>query len=789
MAESSQSNVSAPPALSAVNDPGFFINRELSWLDFDDRVLEEARDPSNPLLEQLRFLAISASNLDEFFEVRVAGLQAQLYDNLDPQDTPPEGSSPLTQVTEISKRAHSFVARQYDAWHTDLRPQLAKYGIMVCEPDDLSDAQRVHLDEYFHSQVYPVLTPLAIDPAHPFPHLHNKSLNLILRIETLGQDPPRQLYAVLQVPSVLNRLVPLPHVGDGKYRFVLLESVIAPRLDALFGGFKVAACVAFRVTRNSDLTIQETEVKSSLLSTVQETLRMRKWGDAVRLEIDERADEGFLAQLQMTSALDLEQRDVYKVAGPVDLTVLAALWKIEGFRELKEPPYEPQMPAILANGADIFAAIREGDLLVHHPYESFESVIQFVEQAAEDPNVLAIKQTLYRTAEANPIITALARAAENGKEVTALVELQARLDEENNIVKARALKKAGVHVVYGMVGLKTHCKACLVVRRDKDGIRRYVHLGTGNYNPTTAKIYTDLSFFTCRPEFGEDASALFNLLTGYSQGHGWKKLTVAPMNLSDRLIGLIDRERMNAEAGRPARIIAKMNSLVDPHAIVALGAASRAGVRIDLIVRGICCLRPGIPGVSENIRVISIVDKFLEHSRITYFQNDDKPEVFLSSADWMPRNFRRRVEILFPIEEPRLQNRIIDGILGVALIDNVKARELMPDGTYQRVPPPERASPPSGRRSSSRTSRGNSPSPTRSGPIARTPIRTTSSGPTKPETGRSARRVSLQCPILLSRMFDRGASPKDRPDPPNRPGDRGFPARLTLDSSAGCGNS
>ena len=670
-------------------DPGFFINRELSWLDFDERVLEEARDSTNPLLEQVRFLAISTSNLDEFFEVRVAGLQAQLYDNLEPQDTPPDGLGPLAQVTELSRLAHEFVGRQYDTWLEELRPQLVKHGILVSEPEDLSETQVEYLDAYFDSQVYPVLTPLAIDPAHPFPHLHNKSLNLILRIETLGQqaDPPRQLYAVLQVPSVLNRLVPLPNVGDGKYRYILLESVIAPRLDALFGGFKVAACVAFRVTRNSDLTIQETEVKSSLLSTVQETLRMRKWGAAVRLEIDAKADEGFLAQLQMSSALDLDERDVYKVAGPVDLTVLSALWKIEGFRELKEPPYEPQMPAVLANNADMFAAIRDQDLLVHHPYESFESVIQFIEQAAEDPNVLAIKQTLYRTAEANPIITALARAAENGKQVTALVELQARLDEENNIVKARALQKAGVHVVYGMVGLKTHCKACLVVRRDKDGIRRYVHLGTGNYNPTTARIYTDLSYFTCRPEFGEDASALFNLLTGYSQGQGWKKLTIAPMNLLDRLIALIDRERANAEIGLPARIIAKMNSLVDPHAIVALVAASRAGVRVDLIVRGICCLKPGIPGVSENIRVISIVDKFLEHSRISYFQNNDNPEVYLSSADWMPRNFRRRVELLFPIEDPRLRTRIVDGILGVALIDNVKARELQPDGTYKRVAP------------------------------------------------------------------------------------------------------
>ena len=680
------------PAIS-LHDPSLFINRELSWLDFDDRVLEEACDSSNPLLEQVRFLAISTSNLDEFFEVRVAGLQAQLYDSLEPQDMPPDGMSSLTQVTEISRRAHDFVGRQYQTWQDDLRPQLAKHGIVVCEHDDLTAEEQVYLDDYFDTQVYPVLTPLAIDPAHPFPHLHNKSLNLILRIETLGQEPPRQLYAVLQVPAVLSRVVPLPDTGDGQHRFVLLESVIAPRLDALFGGFKVAGCVAFRVTRNSDLTIQETEVKSSLLSTVQETLRMRKWGAAVRLEIDARAEDGFLAQLQSAQALDLDDRDVYKVDGPVDLTVLATLARIEGFRELKEPPYEPQMPAVLATGADIFAAIREGDLLVHHPYESFESVIQFVEQAAEDPYVLAIKQTLYRTAEANPIITALARAAENGKQVTALVELQARLDEENNIVKARALQKAGVHVVYGMVGLKTHCKAALVVRRDKDAIRRYVHLGTGNYNPTTARIYTDLSFFTCRPEFGEDASALFNLLTGYSQGHGWKKLTVAPMNLADRLITLIDRERANAEAGKPARIIAKMNSLVDPAIIVALVAASRAGVRVDLIIRGICCLRPGIPGVSDNIRVISIIDKFLEHARISYFQNDDDPQVFLSSADWMPRNFRRRVEIFFPIEEPRLRSRIIDNVLGVALLDNVKARELQADGTYHRVALPAQGEP------------------------------------------------------------------------------------------------
>ena len=677
----------AAPKGGAGPDPGLYINRELSWLGFDERVLEEARDPSVPLLERLRFLAISASNLDEYFEVRVAGLQAQLYDKLEPQDIPPDGMGPLTQLVEIGRRTHEFVARQYEVWHDELCPDLAERGILICKPGDLDEEQVAYLDRYFHTQVYPVLTPLAIDPAHPFPHLHNKSLNLILRIEAVSSGPPRQLYAVLQVPSVLSRLVPLPEAVDPKRRFVLLEDVIGPRLDALFGGFKVAARAPFRVTRNSDFTIQEIEVQTSLLSTIQETLRQRKWGAAVRLEIDESADEGFLGQLLTASALDLDERDVYKVRGPVDLTALVALCKLEGFRELKEPPFEPQMPAPLANRANIFAAIREQDLLVHHPYESFGAVNQFIEQAADDPQVLAIKQTLYRTADDNPIINALARAAENGKQVTALVELQARLDEENNIVKARMLQKAGVHVVYGMVGLKTHCKAALVVRREHDGIRRYVHLATGNYNPTTARVYTDLGLFTCRAEFGEDASALFNLLTGYSQGQGWKKLIVAPMHLAESVVALIERERAHAERGRPARIIAKMNSLVDPHAIEALYAASRAGVRIDLVIRGICCLRPGLPGVSENIRVTSIIDKFLEHSRISYFQNDDAPEVFLSSADWMPRNFHRRVEAMFPIEDPRLRERIVEGILGVVLSDNVKARIMLPDGSYARLEP------------------------------------------------------------------------------------------------------
>jgi polyphosphate kinase len=691
-----QAVMAAPTATAAplVLEPGWFINRELSWLDFNERVLEEAKDPSNPLLERLRFLAICASNLDEFFEVRVAGLQAQLYENLEPQDPPPDGMGPLAQLIEITRRAHDFVARMYDAWHSEIRPLLVKHGIQICTPQELTPAQVAFLDDYFDKQVYPVLTPLAIDPAHPFPHVHNKSLNLLLRIEA-NKPHARPLYAVLQVPAaaVLKRLVQLPNEADGQYRFVLLEDVIGPRLDALFGGYRTTERVAFRVTRNSDLTIQENEVRSSLLSTIEETLRQRKWGDAVRLEISERADEDFLAQLLSTSALELEDRDVYKVPGPVDLTALLDLCKIEGFRDLKEPPFEPQMPAPLAKRKSIFLAIRDQDILVHHPYESFGSVVQFIEQASEDPQVLAIKMTLYRTAEANPIITALARAAEDQKQVTALVELQARLDEENNIDKARMLQKAGVHVVYGIVGLKTHCKASLVVRRDHDGIRRYVHLATGNYNPTTARYYTDLSFFTCRPEFGEDASALFNLLTGYSQVNDWNKLIVAPAHLSSRLSALIERECAHAEAGKPARIIAKMNSLVDPQTIALLYRASQAGVTIDLIIRGTCCLRPGMPGVSDNIRVISIVDKYLEHSRISYFHNADEPEVFLSSADWMPRNFQRRVEIMFPIEDPQLKRRLVEGILGVVLADNVKARELQADGTYRRTPPAQAGEP------------------------------------------------------------------------------------------------
>ncbi len=667
--------------------PSWFINRELSWLDFNERVLEEARDPSNPLLERLRFLAICASNLDEFFEVRVAGLQAQLYENLEPQDPPPDGMGPLAQLIEISRRAHDFVGRLYEVWRTEVRPQLLKHGIRVCSPPELSEPQDAYLDEFFDSQVYPVLTPLAIDPAHPFPHVHNKSLNLLLADRVRQVARPA---AVRGAPGPLGAQPAGPAPRRGRRPAAVRPAGGRDRPAARRSVRRLPGHRAGRLPRHP----QQRPDDPGERGPQQPALDDR--GDAAPAQVGGRGAAGdlrprrrsFLAQLLSASALELEERDVYKVPGPVDLTALAGLWKLEGFRDLREPPYEPQMPAVLASRKSVFTAIRDQDILVHHPYESFGTVVQFIEQASEDPGVLAIKMTLYRTADANPIINALARAAENGKQVTALVELQARLDEENNIDKARMLQKAGVHVVYGIVGLKTHCKAALVVRREHDGIKRYVHLGTGNYNPTTARMYTDLSFFTCRAEFGEDASALFNLLTGYSQGNEWNRLIIAPKHLANRLLALIDRERVHAEEGRPARIIAKINSLVDPKAIEALYRASQAGVRIDLIVRGICCLRPRLPGVSDNIRVISIVDKYLEHSRIAYFQNGDDPEVFLASADWMPRNFRRRVEIMFPIEALPLRRRLVDGILGVLLADNVKARELQPDGTYRRVRPP-----------------------------------------------------------------------------------------------------
>jgi polyphosphate kinase len=660
-----------------------YLNRELSWLEFNARVLEEAADATNPWLERVKFLSIVSSNLDEFFEIRVAGLQQQLYAGLEPQDLAADGLDPADLLTRIAHRAHGLVDEQYRLLHQELIGGLTENGIEWVRLPELTKLEREYVDTLFASSIYPVLTPLAIDPGHPFPHVHNKSLNIALLVEGRHANQLQELFAVVQVPAVLDRVVILPGSKD-RLRFVLLEDVIGANLDTLFGGVRVVGHTVFRVTRNTDLEIDEDEAED-LLQTIEETLRQRMRGDAVRLEIAAGADERFEQMLR--DALDLEFSDVYRVAGPVDLTVFMALHRLDGFRTIRDEPLVPRIPPPFAAGADVFDLIRGQDVLVHHPYESFGCVVEFVERAANDPQVLAIKQTLYRTSGASPILRALERAAHNSKQVTALVELKARFDEENNIVWARSLERAGVHVVYGVVGLKTHCKASLVVRREPDGIRRYVHLSTGNYNPTTARLYTDLGLFTANQDVGEDTSELFNLLTGYSQGRRWRKLIVAPLEMRERILELIDRERQHAEAGRSARIIVKMNALVEPSVIDALYYASQAGVSIELIIRGTCCLRPGIPEFSANIRVISVVDKFLEHSRIFYFENAGAPEVFLGSADWMPRNFFRRIEVMFPVEDARLKSRLTDELLQLVLRDNVKARLLQADGTYVRLRP------------------------------------------------------------------------------------------------------
>jgi polyphosphate kinase len=662
-----------------------YLNRELSWLEFNARVLEEAADPSNPWLERVKFLSIVSSNLDEFFEVRVAGLQQQLYAGLEPQDFPADGRGPAKQLAQIAQRAHGLIEEQYRLLHEEVIGGLQENGIHWVRLPDLSPAERAYVDQLFATNIYPVLTPLAIDPGHPFPHVHSKSLNIALLVEGEHANQLQELFAVVQVPAVLDRVVQLPGTPE-HIRFVLLEDVIAANLGTLFGGFRVVGHTVFRVTRNTDLMIDEDDAED-LLQTIEETLRLRMRGDAVRLEISDAADPRF--EQMLVGSLDLDERDVYRVAGPVDLTVFMALHRLEGFPKLKDEPLVPRIPPAFTSGADVFDLIRGQDILVHHPFESFGCVVEFIERAAVDPQVLAIKQTLYRTSGGSPIIGALERAAQNGKQVTALVELKARFDEENNIVWARSLEQAGVHVVYGVVGLKTHCKAALVVRREAGGIQRYVHLATGNYNPATARTYTDLGLFTANAEFGEDTSELFNLLTGYSQGRRWRKLVVAPLGMREQVIELIERERRNAEAGMPSRIIVKMNGLVEPSVIDALYRASQAGVRIDLVIRGTCCLRPGIPGLSENIRVISVVDKFLEHSRIFYFENGGKFELFLGSADWMPRNFFRRIEVMFPVEDPRLKSRLTEELLQVVLSDNVKARQLQPDGSYVRLAPAE----------------------------------------------------------------------------------------------------
>jgi polyphosphate kinase len=666
------------------SDPRLFINRELSWLAFDERVLDEAKDGALPVYERVKFLGIVASNLDEFFMVRVAGLKQQVLGGV--VETRADGLSPADQLAAIRERAKDMVSEQYRIWREEILPLLSSTGVAILTRDALSPEQVESARQYFFSHVFPALTPLAVDQGHPFPHLRNKSHNLavLLRKEAKGRkrrkESPESSLAVVQVPSVLRRLVPLP-VAKG-LGFLLLEELISMHVGELFAGYTPERTAAFRVTRNWDLDVDEEE-SEDLLSSVQDELRRRDRGAAVRLELQPTAPEN-LEQF-LTAALHLSPTDVYRVDGPLQLSDLSALSDVDLRPELRVEALVPSIPSRVRDSESMLQTIRNGDLLLHHPYDSFDPVVRFIEEAAEDPDVLAIKQTLYRTSADSPVARALSRAVEYGKQVAVLVEIRARLDEANNISWARRMEEAGVHVVYGLVGLKTHCKVALVARREANGIRRYVHLGTGNYNPHTARQYTDVSLFTARDDIGEDASALFNVLTGYASNPHWKRFSVAPFDLRDRVIALIEKEADQARRKEPASIVAKLNALVDPKVIQALYRASQAGVNIHLIVRGICCLRPGIEGVSERIQVTSVVDRFLEHSRVFVFGEGARQEVYLSSADWMPRNFIRRVEVMFPVDDSGARARLLDEVLGASLRDNVKAKRLLVDGSYVSV--------------------------------------------------------------------------------------------------------
>ncbi len=676
-----------PPGSSSseLADPALYINRELSWLEFNQRVLEEALEKGAPPLERLKFLAIVSSNLDEFFMVRVAGLRRQI--RLDAVTLAADLMAPADQLKAIMTRCHQMVQDLYRCLRRSVLPALAEHGIRILPVEELNKEDARWANDYFHRQVFPVLTPLALDPAHPFPHLRNRSINLMVTLRK-GRGHRTPLYfAVVQVPGVLPRILRLP--GEGA-RFVLLEDLINHHISELFQGLSVVDCYAFRITRDSDLDFDEDEAED-LLEAIQEEVRRRDWGVTVRLEVS--GTVGERAQQELLGALGITAAEVYCVDGPLNLPDFFAIQRLPEYPHLRDEPYVPPVPRRLQGKKDLFAEIRAGDILLHHPYESFSPVVEFLRQAAEDPDVLAIKMTLYRTSGNSPLVAALARAAQNRKQVTAVIELKARFDEENNIVWARSLERAGVHVVYGLVGLKTHCKLLMVVRREhgEDRLRRYVHLGTGNYNADTARLYTDLGILTSSLKVGQDVSRLFNVLTGFSEFPVWRRLAVAPVGLRARFLELIKREADHARAGRPAQIIAQMNSLTDPEILRALYQASQAGVNILLIIRGICCLRPGIPGVSERIEVLSIVGRFLEHCRIFYFRNGDKElcgpeaEVYLASADWMNRNLSRRVEIVFPVEDPELRRRVVEEILLVRARDTSAARRLNRDGSYTRV--------------------------------------------------------------------------------------------------------
>jgi polyphosphate kinase len=659
--------------------PEHFTNRELSWLQFNARVMEEAQDRTLPLLERLKFLCITSSNLDEFFEIRVAGLKQIIQSKSN--DPGSDGLSSSETFNAVHDRVAKLVEAQYHLWKHDLLPALEQNGIRFHDIANLPQESKNWLEEYFVKECYPVLTPLAIDPSHPFPQLLNKSLNLIVLLEKTGaadhHEGEQELrYGIVQVPRVLNRVVSLPASEDKTQNFVYLSSLISAHTDKLFPGLKVLGSYAFRITRNSDLYIDDEEAQN-LLRTIEEELRKRNRGNAVRLEISKRCPE-FVQQF-LLEKFKLDHDDLYQVDDPINFLRLMPITELDK-PHLKFKTFAPAIAAPLQGEVDIFEVMRHQDVLLHHPYHNFSSIVDFVEKAALDPAVLAIKMTLYRTSGDSPLIKALIRAANNGKQVTVMVELKARFDEANNIAWARRMEDAGIHVVYGLVGLKTHCKVLFIVRRDTDGIRHYVHLGTGNYHPRTARLYTDLGLLTTKPEITGEVATLFNALTGMSEYAGGKKLLVAPFDMSDRFLEKIRRETGHANNGKATYIFAKMNALVDPEIIAALYDASRAGVKVDLLVRGICCLKPRVPGISDNIEVRSIVDQFLEHSRIFYFKNDANDELYLGSADWMPRNLHRRVEVVFPVEDPKLKQHVIETVISTYWQDNAKARYLQADG-------------------------------------------------------------------------------------------------------------
>ncbi len=663
----------------------YYENRELSWLKFNGRVLNEAKDKNIPLLERLKFVSITSSNLDEFFMVRVASLKDMVHADYRKKDI--AGMTATQQLAAINEKTRELVDNQYNTYNRSLVPLMKANNIQIIEKfENLNERQQKFVDRYFEENVYPVLTPMAVDASRPFPLIRNKTLNIaaLLSGKNGKSDKDAVEFATVQVPSVLPRLVQIPSDetdGAEDQTFILLEQIIEKNIDKLFLNYTVLCAYPYRIMRNADLTIDEDEA-ADLLKEIQKQLKMRQWGEVIRLEVEASIDKKLLRFLK--EELKVAEEDIFQINGPIDLTFLMKMYGLPGCDSLRYASYTPQRVPGIEPGENIFDAIRGGDILLHHPYQTFDPVVDFIRQAAVDPNVLAIKQTLYRVSGNSPIIAALAKAAENGKQVSVLVELKARFDEENNIVWAKKLEQAGCHVIYGLVGLKTHSKIALVVRREEDGIRRYVHLGTGNYNDSTAKLYTDCGIFTCLESIGEDATAVFNMLSGYSEPLSWNELSLAPIWLRAKFMHLIERETKHAKEGKAARIVAKMNSLCDEGIIAALYEASAAGVEIDLIVRGICCLKVGIPGVSEHIRVRSIVGNFLEHSRIFYFQNDGEEEVYMGSADWMPRNLDRRVEILFPVLDEEIKEKV-KHILFVELSDNMKAHVLKSDGTYEKI--------------------------------------------------------------------------------------------------------